>query len=108
MLQGFFATRTKRELVLEGQRRNLILAEVSSPSDLVGSEHLRERGFFESVDDAQLGGEVMTLGAPFKSTAVPWRNGRPPRLGEHNLDVYEALLGYSRAEVITLRAIGAI
>lgn len=108
VLRGFFATRSKRELVREGQRRNLIIAEVSSPGDLVRSEHLRERGFFETFDDSSLGRPVTAPGAPYVSTLMPWRGGLPPRLGEHNLQVYETLLGYSRAEVIILRAVGAI
>jgi crotonobetainyl-CoA:carnitine CoA-transferase CaiB-like acyl-CoA transferase len=108
VLSGFFASRTKRDLVREGQRRNLIIAEVSSPKDLVESEHLRERGFLQSIETPPIDGTVMVPGAPYISTIMPWRNGRAPRLGEHNLQVYEGLLGYSRAEVITLRAVGAI
>jgi benzylsuccinate CoA-transferase BbsE subunit len=108
VLEGFFASRSKHELVREGQRRNLIIAEVASPSDLVESEHLRERGFFETLDAPQLGGSVKVPGAPYISESMPWRNGVAPTLGEHNLHVYETLLGFSRAEVITLTAIGAI
>jgi len=108
VLQSFFATRRKRELVREGQRRNLIIAEVASPRDLVESDHLRERGFFESIDVPALGGPVTVPGAPFISEEMPWRNGRAPQLGEHNLYVYETLLGLDRDQVITLRAVGAI
>jgi hypothetical protein len=39
---------------------------------------------------------------------MPWKNGRPPQLGEHNVQVYEGLLGLSRGDLITLRAVGAI
>ncbi len=108
VLCGFFATRRKHDLVREGQKRNLIIAEVSSPADLVASEHLRERGFFQTVEAPQLGGRVTVPGAPYIAPAMPWRSAAAPRLGEHNLAVYEGLLGYSRAEVITLRAVGAI
>jgi benzylsuccinate CoA-transferase BbsE subunit len=108
VLEAFFATRTKKELVREGQRRNLIISEVASPEDLVASEHLRDRGFFESIDAPQLGGRVLAPGAPYVSEVMPWKNGRPPKLGEHNFEVYESLLGYTRAEVITLRAVNAI
>lgn len=108
VLESFFATRSKQALVREGQRRNLIIAEVASPADLAGSPHLRERGFFERIDAPQLGGQVEAPGAPYISKLMPWRNGRAPQLGEHNLPVYETLLGLSRSEVITLRAVGAI
>jgi benzylsuccinate CoA-transferase BbsE subunit len=108
VLETFFATRTKKELVREGQRRNLIISEVASPEDLVASDHLRERGFFEGVDVPQLGRRIDAPGAPYISQVMPWQNGRPPMLGEHNLQVYEGLLGLSRAEVIALRAVDAI
>jgi crotonobetainyl-CoA:carnitine CoA-transferase CaiB-like acyl-CoA transferase len=108
VLESFFSTRTKHHLVREGQHRNLIIAEVASPADLVQSEHLRERGFFEIIDVPQFGGAVEAPGAPYKSTVMPWKNGRPPQLGEHNVQVYEGLLGLSRGDLITLRAVGAI
>jgi crotonobetainyl-CoA:carnitine CoA-transferase CaiB-like acyl-CoA transferase len=108
VLESFFATRMKQDLVREGQRRNLIIAEVASPEDLAASEHLAERGFFESVDTPQLEGRVQAPGAPYISEVMPWSVGRPPRLGEHNVRVYESLLGLTRAELITLRAVSAI
>jgi benzylsuccinate CoA-transferase BbsE subunit len=108
VLREFFATRPKRELVREGQKRNLIIADVASPRDLVESDHLEARRFFETVEDPALGGAVTVAGAPYRSQVMPWRTARPPRIGEHNLDVYEGLLGFTRSEAITLRAIGAI
>jgi crotonobetainyl-CoA:carnitine CoA-transferase CaiB-like acyl-CoA transferase len=108
VLQSFFATRTKRELVREGQRRNLIIAEVASPADLLASDHLRERRFFENIEVPQFGGRIEAPGAPYISEVMPWRSGRPPLLGEHNIPTYETLLGLSRSEVITLRAVNAI
>jgi benzylsuccinate CoA-transferase BbsE subunit len=108
VLSQFFAARPKRELVREGQKRNLIIAEVASPQDLVESDHLAARHFFETVDDPALGGTVTVPGAPYHSQVMPWRTARPPRIGEHNLAIYEGLLGLSRSEVITLRAVGAI
>lgn len=108
VLERFFAERPKRELVREGQARNLIIAEVASPRDLVESDHLRARGFFESVEDPVLGGEITVPGPPYRSEVMPWRGGRPPRIGEHNLDVFEELLGHGRQELITLCAVGAI
>jgi len=39
---------------------------------------------------------------------MPWRNARPPRLGEHNLAVYQGELGLSRQDLAALKAAGAI
>lgn len=108
VLARFFAGRPKQELVREGQARNLIIAEVASPEDLVHSEHLAARGFFQQVETPALDGTVAAPGAPYHSEAMPWRNGRPPRIGEHNLEIYGGLLGFSRQAIITLRAVGAI
>jgi crotonobetainyl-CoA:carnitine CoA-transferase CaiB-like acyl-CoA transferase len=106
VLERFFATRRKHELVREGQRRNLIIAEVSSPSDLIESEHLRERGFFETIEDPELGA-YQAPGSPFIAPEMPWRSGRAPKLGEHNVEIYEGLLGLERNDLITLYSIGA-
>jgi crotonobetainyl-CoA:carnitine CoA-transferase CaiB-like acyl-CoA transferase len=107
VLRRFFEARPKHELVSEGQRRNLIIAEVAAPADLLASEHLRERGFFQTLQDPETGRETTVPGAPYRSEGLPWTTSRPPRVGEHNLDIYEGLLGLSRPEIITLRAVGA-
>jgi len=108
VLRQFFEARPKRQLVQEGQRRNLIIAEVASPADLLASEHLRERGFFQTVHQPALGRDITVLGAPYRSADMPWTNGNAPRIGEHNLEIYEGLLGFSRSDVITLRAVGGV
>lgn len=108
VLEAFFRSRPKRELVREAQARNLIAAEIDSPLDLIQSDHLKARGFFVSVEDDALGGSVCAPGAPYISAVMPWRSARPPRLGEHNLEVYEGELGLSRQDLIALKAAGAI
>lgn len=108
VLEDFFVTRSKRDLVREAQRRNLIAAEVDSPLDLVTSDHLRARGFFVPIEDAAWGGVVCAPGAPFVAAGMPWRAARPPHLGEHNLAIYEQELGLSRQDLTALKAAGAI
>ena len=78
-----------------------------APSDLIESDHLRKREFFQSIEDPELG-TLEAPGSPFIAPEMPWRNGRAPRLGEHNVDVFEGLLGLERSELITLYAVGAI
>jgi len=108
VLRRFFEARPKRQLVREGQRRNLIMAEVASPADLLASEHLHERDFFQTVHEPALGRDITVPGSPYHSADMPWTTGRAPRVGEHNLEMYEGLLGFSRSDVITLRAVGAV
>jgi benzylsuccinate CoA-transferase BbsE subunit len=108
VLEDFFLARPKRELVREAQARNLIAAEVDSPLDLLNSDHLRARGFFVPVEDVALGGAIAAPGAPYVAAAMPWRSARPPRLGEHNLTIFEDELGLSRTDLIALKTAGAI
>ncbi|MGI8552892.1 MAG: CaiB/BaiF CoA transferase family protein [Dehalococcoidia bacterium] len=107
-LEHFFAQHPKRELVREAQARNLIAAEVVTPRDLVKSDHLEARGFFVEVDAPEYGGAIQAPGAPYISENMPWHSARPPRLGEHNLAIYEGELGYSREELVMLKSLGAI
>lgn len=107
-LEQFFAGRPKRQVVREAQRRNQIASEVATPLDLVESDHLAARGFFVPVEASELGGTVIVPGAPYVSPLMPWRSARAPRLGEDTIAVYQGELGYSRQELITLKAAGAI
>ncbi len=71
----------KAELFAEARRRELLLAPVTTPAELVGDEHLRARGYWQTIDDADLGA-VVAPGAFAQLSAgslVPL--GAPPALG---------------------------
>jgi benzylsuccinate CoA-transferase BbsE subunit len=109
VLAAYFVRHTKQELYREGQRRGLVLAEVSTPRDLVESEHLRERGFWQRVAHPELGDTLTYPGAPARLTATPWRaDRRPPRIGEHNVEIYCDELGLSRRELAALAGAGVV
>lgn len=108
LLAGYFASQNKRDLQRDAQSRGLILAEVAGPADLVNSPHLAARNYMTEIAYPEFGRTLRTPGAPFIAAATPWRSGRAPRLGEHNLAVYCVELGLSRADLITLKASGAI
>lgn len=66
--------------------------------DLVSSDHLWRRGFFQRVSDP-VRGEMSIIGAPWRLSLTPARVTRSaPRLGEHNDYVFGELLGLSAAE----------
>lgn len=66
--------------------------------DLVSSEHLWRRGFYQHVTDP-VRGEVPIVGAPWRmSLTPPSVSHAAPRLGEHNDYVFGELLGLSAAE----------
>jgi len=66
--------------------------------DLVSSDHLWRRGFFQHVSDP-VRGEMSITGAPWRLSVTPAKVTRSaPRLGEHNDYVFGELLGLSAAE----------
>ena len=83
------AEKTKAELLDAALDRILLIAPISTPRDLLDSDHFREREFFDSVDDRMLSpGAVPAPGPWFRSSLVsPARLGRAPRLGEHTGEV---------------------
>lgn len=108
-LADYFARHPKGELARDGQARGMVIAEVSTPQDLVESEHLRARGFWQQVAHPELDDTLTYPGAPFRLSETPWRpDRRPPLCGEHNVEIYCSELGLSRAELAALTAAGAI
>ncbi|MFV0309432.1 MAG: CoA transferase [Desertimonas sp.] len=85
----FCATKTKAELLDAACERSLLIAPVSTPSDLLDNAQLNHRGYFEMVhDEAVAADPVPTPGSWFWSSALDKiRLGRAPRLGEHNDDL---------------------
>ncbi|MGH2587107.1 MAG: CaiB/BaiF CoA transferase family protein [Dehalococcoidia bacterium] len=108
VLAAFFAGRRKRDLQRDAQGRGLILAEVASPLDLASDEHLAARGYFVPVEYPEFGRALRVPGAPFIASVAPWRTGRAPRRGEHNVEIYCDEMGLSRDALSALKAAGAI
>lgn len=68
-LYAWFAPQTKQEILAKGPPNKVPFGAVLTPLDLLGSEHLRERGYFEPVDTPR--GEARVPGRPF--LGMPWR-----------------------------------
>lgn len=66
IFESFASGRSKAELYVEAQRRNIAVCPVNSPDDLLASEHLRARDFFVAADRRRF------VGAPFRLSATPW------------------------------------
>ena len=70
------SSKTKAELFAEAQRRQLLLAPVTTPAELVANEHLRERGYWAEVDGRTCPGPfVKTTWGPIPTL------GPPPAVG---------------------------
>ena len=77
----FCATRTKADLLELSCTRQLLIAPVASPSDVLSSTQFAARDYFDQVDDDALrSGEPVTAPGPWvwSSTQPPIRLGRAP------------------------------
>ena len=80
---AFTSAHTKAELFEGARARRVLLAPLSSPTEVVDSDQLAAREFWELVDID--GWRFRAPGAFARPSATPLRTlGRPPRLGEHN------------------------
>jgi crotonobetainyl-CoA:carnitine CoA-transferase CaiB-like acyl-CoA transferase len=99
-----FMKYTKAEFLEEAFRRQMIGYPVANARDILQDPHLKDREFWQSVDESLFGMPFRYPGMFAKFSQMGPRNFRPaPRLGEHNNDIYEGELGLNRAEMTKLR-----
>ncbi len=96
-----------RELYRTAGAGRAPIAFVHTLADLLDSEQLRAREYFQEVDHP-VAGRLTYPGAPFRMSDVDWRAGRAPLLGEHNEEVFCGLLGLSSEELVRLRTAGVV
>lgn len=103
-MANFCRTRGKEALVAEAQRRGAGWAPVFGPREVVESKQLAAREYWVRVQHEDIGESFIYPGAPFKLAATPWaQGGRAPHIGEHNEQVYGALLGLEPAALRSLK-----
>ena len=81
-IAAFVATRTKAELLAAALERNLLIAPVTTTSDVLALEQLAARDYWQEVDGVRYPGAMAQLSA---SPLAPL--GPPPKLGEHTASV---------------------
>ena len=97
-----FARYTRAELFKEGLKRKTGICPVLTPAELVELPQLKAREFWIDVYHPELNKSIKYPGNCMKSACLPDAR-RAPRLGEHNLDVYQGELGLSQKEITELR-----
>ncbi len=108
-LGAFLATKTKAELYEGALSRRLLLAPVSTARDIAEDEQLAARQYFRTVAHPHLGRDLVLPGAFVKFSGSPAATVTPaPRLGQHNVDIYAGLLGYSPKRLQHLYSTGVI
>jgi crotonobetainyl-CoA:carnitine CoA-transferase CaiB-like acyl-CoA transferase len=108
-LTRLFQSKTKAELTKEAIRRRVMVQPVSSPRDIMEHPQLEARDYWQNLEHANLG---TTLRYPSRfcllsETPCELRRSAP-LIGEHNEEVYQKELGFSREELITLKQAGII
>jgi crotonobetainyl-CoA:carnitine CoA-transferase CaiB-like acyl-CoA transferase len=93
--------RTKQQAMTEAQAQGWAMSALHTPADVLRDPHMRERGFFVTVDHPAAG-PVELPGLALRFTGTPGELRRPPLLGEHNVEVFGEL-GYPPPEVAALR-----
>ncbi len=109
VLERFFAHISLEEAWHGGQERGLPWGAVRSMDEIVGDEHLRDRGFFVEVEHPELGRTFTYPGAPAIYSRSPWRLARrAPLIGEHNAEIFCGELGLTKAELAALAESGVV
>lgn len=109
IIEDFTKSRTKEELFRNARERGLLLAPVTTIEEVTHSEQLESRKYWTSVDHEELGKAFHYPGpfAKFSEQPITYRR-RPPKIGEHNAEVYGGELGMSDQEVAELQNKGII
>lgn len=104
----WMAERTKAELSQLFWENRISFQPINTIEEVVKSEHLQARGFWQEVDHPEAGHYTMP-GAPYKLSATPWSIRRPPPLlGQHNHEVYVETLGRGADEIARLQQSGVV
>lgn len=100
---------TMEDLVETGQKYRMFVFPCYGAGDIVNDPHLEDRKFFVNVDHPELGASIKYPGVPYRHSGTPARiSRRAPRVGEHNAEVYQQLLGISKERLVALKSLGAI
>ena len=108
-LENFILSLTKQELFEGAIERRILLFPVASPKDIVENPQLAARQYFQQVAHPDIDSPVTFLGPFIGSSAAPLKMRRlPPKVGEHNMEIYRDELGMSNADLLLLRETGVI
>ena len=103
-LLKFFATKTRAEIYEQALKRGIMLFPSNTTKDLAENLQLKEREFYVEVEHPELDETITYVGAPYKITETTWMiSRRAPLIGEHNQEIYEEELGFSKEEMRLLK-----
>jgi crotonobetainyl-CoA:carnitine CoA-transferase CaiB-like acyl-CoA transferase len=108
-VERFLLRHSKQELFTGAVERRILLFPVATPADIRNNPQLQARQYFQQVSHPDLAAPVTFLGPFVQASATPlqWRRF-PPKLGEHNGEIYGDELGLTSDELVRLREAGVI
>jgi crotonobetainyl-CoA:carnitine CoA-transferase CaiB-like acyl-CoA transferase len=108
-IERFMMCHTKQELFEGAVARRVLLFPVATPQDIVDDPQLQARHYFQHFTHPELGTPVTFLGPFVQASAAPlqWRRF-PPKLGQHNTEIYIDELRLTHEELARLREAGTI
>ena len=108
-IRAFIETKTKDELFDEALERGILLAPITTMKDVVESPQLAARDFWQAVEHPELGETITYPGYPIKMSEFTHRvQRRAPLIGEHNEEIYEGEMGFSKEQLALLKNHGVI
>ena len=106
-IEAWTVTKTKFEVMETCNRVNIPVGPILSMKEIAEELSLRETGTIVEVDHPERG-KYLSVGCPVKLSDSPVEVERSPLLGEHTEEILKDVLGYSEAEVASIRDAGAI
>jgi len=108
ILDEWFGRHTRAEAIRRFHDCGVPVGPVQSAADIASCEHLEKRKAFAYIDDP-VAGRKKLMGCPIKLSSMPdIAPTPPPRLGEHNREVLQDILGYSDERIDELSDTGVV
>jgi crotonobetainyl-CoA:carnitine CoA-transferase CaiB-like acyl-CoA transferase len=109
VVADFLRSMTKAESFDLARRQGFLIAPLATIDDVLQNPQFIAREYWQTTEDRELGLKLTYPGpfARFSATPIEYRR-RPPRVGEHNREIYVGDLGLSEREFGDLARRGII
>jgi crotonobetainyl-CoA:carnitine CoA-transferase CaiB-like acyl-CoA transferase len=110
IVRNFTRAHTKAELLQLALEHGFLMTPVCTIGEVTRSEQLASREYWRTVEDPAARGIEYTVPGPFvkfSATPIEYRR-RPPKIGEHNREVYVNEFGLTDSEFSRLNHAGVI
>lgn len=108
-IMKFFASHRKAELFKGAQKRSIMIYPVYTTKDLLEDSQLKARDFWSKVSHSEFKSSILYPGPFVRMSESPIKSSaKAPLIGEHNEQIYQDELGFSKEEVCVLKQAGII